>query len=507
MIAVPVELGLAKRKYRKGLVRVTVAYPSTYKVAMLSLSFHMLYNAFVRRGEFYVERATLDSRGRSLETGTPLKSFDVIVFSVHYELDYVNLVRMLLDGGVELFSARRRRPLIIIGGPPVIANPEPLADIADVIIIGELEAVIDALMSKILELGDDVERYADVDGFYVPSLGRYEVRYSYLEGVDEVDLTTRIVKVEDLKMPFEGAYPVEICRGCPFNCLFCMEGFTTKPFRRRSLRSICRAMDRAKDLGFKKLMLVALSANAHAEFNSILREALDRGFSISAPSLRAELLDEEGVELIARGGQKVLTVAPETSERLRLFLGKGVPDGKFIEVAEEAGKYGMHVKLYLMVGLPGETKQDLNEIVKLVEGLRSKNKDLYISVNPFVPKPATPLQWTGISDVGILELKIKYIEDRIGKAVRVSTYKPIDAVIQAYIGLNDRSIGKVLVECAMSSRKRSAWRRILEKAPRWLHEGRDPSAELPWDHVKRHVPREVLEKLRDKFFESALGRP
>jgi len=499
---VPVELGLIRRRFRRGLIKVVIAYPSVYKVAALSLSFHMLYNAFMSREEFYVERATLDSEGRSLETGTPLKNFDVVIFSVHYELDYVNMIRMLLSGGVEPLASRREKPLIFVGGPPVIANPEPLADIVDVVIVGELEAVINTLMDKLVEFGGDVESYADSGGFYVPSVGRHEVSYAYLDDIDRVEYALRMIKVEDLSMPFEGAYPVEICRGCPFNCLFCMEGFTTKPFRQRSLGSIRRAMEAAKSMGFTKLMFVALLANAHARFNEIMAEALKGGFSYSVPSLRAELLDEESIELIARGGQRVLTLAPETSERLRFLIGKRAPDESFVRAAEVSQTHRMHVKLYLMVGLPGETKRDLNDVVKLVEELRSRNRDLRISLTPFVPKPATPLQWAGVEDLETLISKVKYVGERVGEFARVSTYKPLDAIVQAYIGLNDRSIGRTLIECALASCRRSAWRRILEDAPKWLYDGRSPSEELPWDHVKRPVSRTTLERLYDEFLEN-----
>jgi Fe-S oxidoreductase len=295
---------------------------------------------------------------------------------------------------------------------------------------------------------------------------------------------------------------VELARGCPYSCLFCMESYITKPYRPRDWRIV---LDEATRLFLKhgvRPSIVALTANAHPGFKQLLAEAVERGLRLSLPSLRAELLDDETIELLAAVGQRTLTIAPESSERLRKALGKDVSNEDVLKAARKAHELGMKLKLYIMVGLPCERQEDLEEVTSLVKELRKTTPAVSLSVNPFIPKPQTPLQYSAMAPVEYIQEKI----DMLKKAHRgeFSFYDPLLGVVQAAIALGGREVARHIEAAALSSSPLGYWKKALRSGElNYVFKSRDEP--LPWSHVRGFYPPEELRRRYHSFLEKACG--
>ncbi len=466
-----------RRKYRRSVVKVALVYPSTYRVAMSSAVFHILYFKLQDVG-FYVERFTTDGGARGIEEGTPLSHFDYVLAPVHYELDYLNLIKLLREGGIELWAKVRRGPKIVLGGPPLTANPEPLAELADLIVLGELEAVWGKLV-------DYMTSGVEVDGvgLYYPTHGAVPVSIAWSDS-PEVDYR----RLPEPQSAF--SLSVELARGCPYACLFCMESYITKPYRPRDVERVLEEAESLYKRGVRP-SLIALTANAHPQFKKLLESLTARGVPMSFPSLRAELLDEEAVELLYRAGQRTLTIAPETGERLRTALGKRITDTQVLRVVEKAAGLGMKIKMYLMVGVPCEREEDLAAVEELVREVKKRGARLYLSVNPLVPKPQTPLQYHPMAPLGELKRKIQRLRETPHD--QFSHYNPKLAAVQAAIALGGREVFQRLVAGSIS---RGGW---------WSYVFSPRREPLPWSHVRGYYSPERLWEMYLRYLGEACG--
>jgi len=506
-----IEEGTPRKKYRKGMIRVAVAYPSSYRVGMQSLSVHILQQMINSIDYAIAERVFMEGEGPylSVESGAPLRNFHVVIFSVHYELDYPRILRMMRMSGIDMRS--RPRPLVVMGGPPLMANPEPMADFADIVAIGEVEAIIPRLLDAYLEFGDDLESYADLDGVYVPSLGKHPVRRVFV-GINQCFTVTRypIPADPDRTPVFGGNLMVEVMRGCGGGCLFCMEGYVMRPLRYRPLNELKEVVRRGLVLGnYEGVTLLGLSVGDHPGFKELMRYLVeDLGVRVTVPSLRIDSLDEETIGLIARGGQRVLTIAPESSERLRFALGKRFRDEEVVEKAILAAKYGIdHVKLYLMVGLPGETYGDIDDVVRLINRIKGVGIRIHLSVNPWVPKPQTPLQWFPMMSMDELRMRIARIKESAWD--RFNSYDVTYATAQALLSLGDRDVGRAVIRASYLDGSRGSWRRILreewELVKKYVYSRKEPGSELPWSHIKGLGTNEKLLAQLYRDYCNALG--
>jgi radical SAM superfamily enzyme YgiQ (UPF0313 family) len=471
--------------YRKNAVKVALLYPSTYKVAMSSAVFHMLYFKLQDAG-FYVERFTADRGPWGVEDGTPLREFDYIVATVHYELDYVNIVKVLVDAGISAKASQRSKPKLILGGPPVTANPEPVAEFADAIAVGELEPNWELLV-EYMATGDEVE------GLYYPQRGAYPVEIRHANDLTWLDHR----RIPEPESAF--SISVELARGCPYSCLFCMESYISKPYRPRNWEIVLSEVTWLYGKYGVRPALVALTANAHPHFKDLLRETVNRGLPLSVPSLRAELLDDESLKLIAEVGQRTVTIAPETSERLRKALGKDMSDEDVVRVARKAAELGLKIKLYMLVGVPCERGEDIEAARRLVAEVKKTGAPLYLSVNPFVPKPQTPLQYHPMAPLDYLKRAI----EEMGRAPhdQFSYYDPLMAVAQAAIALGGREAARFIEGAATSNSPRVYWRRLL-RAGELDYVFKPREEPLPWSHVRGFYTPSQLRKMYEAFLEA-----
>ncbi len=313
------------------MIKVAIAYPSNARVALQSLSIHIIRKLLNEHSNVYSDFVFIGDDGKSLTKS--LRDFDIVIFSVHYELDYPRILKMMELSGINPYNSQRSTddPLIVLGGPTLMANPEPMAPFADIILIGDAEVLIPQLVSHYMEYGKNIDSYIGPMGFYVPSIGKHTVTKAF---VKDLSYSIRLIhdtaielSMDNVKSIFSNPAVLEVMRGCPRGCLFCMEGFVSRPVRFADITSIKGLI--LRDLGRNGIIngvsLIGLSVTDHPGFKELMNFLVNElKLSVSVPSLRVDTLDRDIIRLIAKGGQRVLTIAPESSERLRKALGKGV---------------------------------------------------------------------------------------------------------------------------------------------------------------------------------------
>ncbi len=510
-------MGFRKRSYRRGTLTAAIAYPHESRIVLQTLSIHLLKTVLEANG-VYVDIVCYElGKGCVTLDGVPvdLRKYDIVFASIHFELDYPRFVRMLIDCGLNPLREKRgpNDPLIVVGGPPVMANPEPLAIFVDLIGIGDIETIVPEIIARYPNCNRDVSCYADVPGVYVPSLGPYRIRKAWIDDLRQsVELIHDVflgIKASGVKTVFETDVILEVMRGCMWGCRFCLDGYVMKPVRFLDIDLACQVLTRVKERYGElasKVALYGLSVTDHPRFKELLRFIVeDLGLGVSTPSINVTTIDEEALGLIAKGGQKVLTIAPETSERLRIPLGKKFTDERIIEVCTKAMKLGFtHVKLYLMVGLPGEEDGDLNEVMRLLKTLREKGVKFSISVNPWVPKPQTPLQWHPMEREDVVRRRIKELQ-REFKGV-VSAYDYLDCIVQALLALGGRDVGGLILKAAKEGLDRGTWRRLLKAngdlIEKYVYSEKSES-ELPWSHIEMPIGQSILKRLYEMYLDAA----
>jgi len=499
------EINIIRKKGRPRDVRVAIAYPSIYEVATSSLAHQMLYFYINSEDNFLGERYVLEKLDQtgddilSIESGTPLKNNEIIIFSVHYEPDYANIVKMLRDSGIELLSSKRTEHIVVVGGPPVIANPEPLSEIADILVIGEIEPIFPKLLKIYLEYRDDKKNFLDSlspkEGFYVPSQEPKEINFVYSPSLPLEFHPIAQIQSLDSKHTWMRSTMIEAMRGCFRRCKFCLEGTIFQPKRDRPLSQIKEIAVKGREYNrTNSIVLYSLSFFDHEEADKILDFLVDEKFVFSVPSMRVETLNEDRLEVIAKGGQKTLTIAPETaSHKLGLLIGKPFVDDMIENIAVLAKKKGFKsLKMYFMIGLPSEETEDINAIISFVKKLAEKSgfkseKQLKITVNPFIPKPHTPFELYPLDDIKDLKKKILLMKRSLCGIAEIREYDPRWARVQTTLNRGGKELTKTIILWAEYGGGLGSWRKALKesgvKEEKYLG---NMNEKVPWHIVKLH---------------------
>ncbi|HWS54348.1 MAG TPA: radical SAM protein [Pyrinomonadaceae bacterium] len=556
---------------RGASLRVALCYPNVYGVGMANLGFQSVYELFNRIPEVSCERVFLPEEPElreyeragtpllSFESQTPVRDFDLIAFSVSFETDYYHVARMLGLARVPARSDARTHhdPVVLMGGAASFLNPEPVADFTDVIAVGEGEVLVPQLVDLIFENADEGGAKDDLllklartgRGFYVPSL--YEVTYKEdgaveaytpkAEGVPRrVGRTLAAVNpkegslrramrrgdadiVERLKEPEVFAPStvihapeaemgerllVEISRGCSQGCRFCWAGFNYWPPRVVPARDI---LAKAAEWRGKtdKIGLVSTAVCDHPEIGEILRGLRGMGYKISVSSLRLDQIEDELLDALVESGDQQIAVAPETgSDRLRKVINKNLTNDEIVDICGAVFDRGMlTVKLYLMAGLPTETDEDLEEMVRLVERVRDRMLEagrrfgrvgkIIPALNGFVPKPNTPFQWEPICEERELKRRLKWLSKNLARIpnVEVRVMSARVAHEQAIFSSGDRRVS-ALIE-AMARRGGDLQAALRETgADADFHTRRERAYDefLPWEIVDAGISRDFLER-------------
>ncbi len=492
---------------------IGVVYPSSRSVALSSLAYHMLVGMFEERG-VGVRRYFLED-GEVVELrryrGGPGSNIALLV-SLPYELMYVDMVRMLDSMGIPVFRRARgdEHPIIIAGGPAVTANPLPVYDLVDAILIGELEPVVEGIVDALSRDGRSsrLKALSEIEGLLVPGYSSGPVERIYVKDLDSAWYPVKQELLEDVEPVWGKAFLLETTRGCARGCRFCMEGYIFRPKRDRSFQTLRRLLEEGVRVNkVSKVSFYSLIFFDNPASDRILEYAVSMGLEVSVPSIRVETLTFERARMIAEGGQRTITIAPETGS---CIIAKAIlkPIGpeltlKAVENALEAGLRS--IKLYLMTGFPGETEDDVRDTIEMAirvaDVVKRKGGVVKVSLNPLMPKPQTPLQWLGFN-VEDVEAKLNRIRKELSKAgIEVSVFNLDWAIAEVAIGRSGVEMGKVLVEWARKGGGPGKLLRIAKNLGINIEsylKPWDPQYTPPWHDVVKN-PYGDVKTLRKEF--------
>ncbi|NBI05723.1 TIGR03960 family B12-binding radical SAM protein [Senegalia massiliensis] len=542
--------------------RFAFAFPDIYDVGMSHLGLHILYNLLNNEKGIYCERVfapwiDMEEQMRkiniplfSLETKTPLKDFDFIGFTLQYEMSYTNILNMLDLSNIALESSNRdeKDPFIIAGGPCAY-NPEPLADIVDFFVIGEAEETILKIMKKYKQMKQKamtrkefLESIVNIEGIYVPSF--YEVKYKEDNTIEKMipkkkNYPSKIKKViqknldetyylDKMIVPFietvHDRVILEIFRGCTRGCRFCQAGMIYRPVRERSVENLLElAKKLIKSTGHEEISLSSLSTSDYSDLENLVIRLMDEfkedRIGLSLPSLRLDSFSLDLIEEIQKVRKTGLTFAPEAgSQRLRDVINKGITEEDLINSCKDAFKMGWStVKLYFMIGLPTETKEDLEGIKNLAYKVREEffnqpkdsmkgNLKITTSASCFVPKAFTPFQWHPQNSLDEFKEKQEYLKKIIkDKKIKFNTHDAETSFLEAVFARGDRRVSKVLIHAFKNGAKFDGWRDQF-KYDEWINafaetgvapefyanRERGYGEVLPWDFIDIGVTKSFL---------------
>jgi len=550
------ETNIVRKKFSSGKVSVVLAYPDMYEVGMSYLGIKLLYHLLNEREDVVCERVFApwpdmeealiknDRKLFSLESKTDINRFDIVGFSLSYELTYTNVLNMLHLSGITVRAEDRKdeEPLVIAGGASSF-NPEPMSDFIDVFFIGDAEESLPRFLEEYrhvkagaLKRRDLLKKLSTVKGVYVPVLYKGEYRGTDFLGLRPLDAAApaRIEKsaVADLDKAY---YPVkqivplldivhdriavEIMRGCPNKCRFCEACAINRPVRIRkpeTVRKLCR--DTYRNTGYEQVSLLSLSSINYPGLKDLVKGVNDdlgrEGVGISIPSLRVDETFYELPEMMSVIRKAGLTFAPESaSPDIRKAIGKDVEFDVLCRSAEAAYKHGWRkLKLYFMVGFPGSGEDEgdrtintAREISNMKRMLGGRAAEVKLSVNTFIPKPHTPFQWLGMRDKNGLEAIKTRLRTLSSKYVQVEFHDIRRSFLECALSRGDRRLGKIIYSAWQKGAKMDSWSDFFAY-PLWEEAFRENGTDiidlatktypldipLPWSHIATGIKPEFL---------------
>lgn len=514
---------------------IAIIYPNTYSIGMANLGWQQVYYLLNQINGVYCERVFLpepediqllkehSSSLRSLESQKPLNEFDILAFSISFENDYLNILEILSLAHVPLLAEERNplfHPLIIAGGVCSFSNPEPLAAFIDLFVLGECETVIAPLAQILLDCQRStasrlplLQQLSAEEGVYVPSA--YNIYYDQKGRVSRVNLKegfyhrTKRLWLKDLTQyptcsriltenaEFGHMFLIEVNRGCPRGCSFCLAGEIYRPIRYQTKEIILELVRCGLKLR-KTIGLLGTAVSDHPELEEIVSKISEANGKVSLSSVNLKRISPKLLKLLVDSGHKTLTIAPEAgTEGLRQTIGKELSEDMLLKTTELIFSSGIvNLKLYFMIGLPFEKDRDVKAIVELAKKIkhqalrigRGKGKlgKITLSVNSFVPKPWTPFQWASMESTQSLKQKFKYLKSELAALSNIEIIHDLPkwAMIQALFARGDRRTDALLLS---AWQKGGNWRETFTESNLnpdfYVLRKRELSEILPWDHI------------------------
>ncbi len=550
------EINQIKKDPARVKLRIALAFPDLYEIGTSHFGMQILYHILNKRADIAAERVFapgVDMEGHlrasglplfSLESRQPLDCFDIIGFSLLYELNYTNILTILELAGIPFYASQRDHtyPMIVAGGP-CTCNPEPVADFFDAMVIGDGENVTLQLAESWMEWKENakndkealLKRWSQIEGVYVPSFftpydddcgfQKLAPRYSDYTHVTR----TLVADLDQVPFPETPIIPfgkpihdrlrLEVARGCTRGCRFCQAGMIYRPVRERSPDTLLALCDQSvSNTGYEDISLLSLSTGDYGCIVPLMEQLMSRyapqNVAVSLPSLRAGTLTPELMKLIKTVRKTGFTIAPEAgSQRLRDVINKNISDSEIIKTVKDAFDLGWQaIKLYFMIGLPTETEVDLAALVALVKSLRhAKNTagrrgKINVSVATFIPKPHTPFQWASQLSLTESEERIHWLQAQLKlPGIKFKWQAPKVSWLEGVWARGNRKLSRLLVAAYQKGCRFDGWsdqfRYDLWQAA-FAEQGVDPEyytlrerdvcEPLPWDHIDTQVTKSFL---------------
>jgi radical SAM family uncharacterized protein len=555
------EVNMIKKEWEPCRIKMAFAFPDVYEVGMSHVGSKILYGLINEKTDHLMERVyapwpdmeeEMRRQGISLytlESFKPLRDFDLLGFTLQYELAITNVLNMLDMAGIPVWSWERDEeyPLIIAGGP-VVFNPEPYADFFDLFLIGDGEEMLPEFLdccweNRHLPKGELLLKLAELEGVYLPSLYRVDYQEDgrlkqMTPKLNSLPLTVRKRVVRDLDQAYFPERPVlpymnivhdravlEVMRGCQRGCRFCHAGRVYRPVRERSLETLQRQADQQlANTGYEEISLTSLSTLDYSGVDPLVKELVQayqhQGTGVSLPSLRVDAFSIELANEVQKVRKTTLTLAPEAgTQRLRDAINKNVSEEQLLQAVKAAFQSGwLSLKLYFMIGLPGETEADLLGILDLLEKVRDlgdqyarKKVEIRASIASFVPKAHTPFQWQAQNSIQELEQKRRLLTLSKRRRIKLSFHDSKTSYLEGVLSRGDRRLSLPIYRAWQKGCKFDGWSEYFNFG-KWLEAFQEAEIDtdfyttrsrsydevLPWDFIDIGVSKAFLKAENEK---------